>query len=134
MELDDVLNRLVEAVPEARPFAEDKYGLSAGEALPVEGTRVELYATLMDLLTVPVLLPELRKGTPDAELVERCFAFCGSIFDLAGEYTRGAVYFQVLEQLLESEEVVRKALPHMSGVIKDRTMVMLRGYAVPGFE
>ncbi|MGW7286112.1 hypothetical protein ACWGH4_11540 [Streptomyces sp. NPDC054847] len=59
--------------------------------------------------------------------------FCAQVHPLAGHYTSGAVYFQVLEQLLESEQVVYNALPHMSGLIKQKTLEMLGGYGVEGF-
>lgn len=71
----------------------------------------DLCGNLIDLLTRPVLLPALGDAEPDGDLLRRCFSFVEAIYAGAGEYRRGAVYFQVLECLLEEGPYLEKPCP-----------------------
>ncbi|MFE9997345.1 hypothetical protein [Streptomyces avermitilis] len=131
---DDILTLMVELIPETRHGVEEKYELPPGEALPVGGTGVDLYGNLIDLLTRPVLLPALEDAEPDGDLLRRCFGFVEAIYEGAGEYRRGAVYFQVLECLLEEGPYLERALPYLRGAVRERVSHMLKHYEVEGYE
>jgi hypothetical protein len=49
---------------------------------------------------------------------------------------RGAIHFQVLEPLMESESVLRNAFPFLGGAVRERTVRMLLEFGVdrPGQE
>ncbi|MEU1458237.1 hypothetical protein [Streptomyces avermitilis] len=70
----------------------------------------------------------------DGDLLRRCFGFVEAIYAGAGEYRRGAVYFQVLECLLGEGPYLEKALPYLRGVVRERVSRMLKHYAVEGYE
>ncbi|WP_371636489.1 hypothetical protein OG988_26100 [Streptomyces zaomyceticus] len=131
---DDFLTLLVERVPEARPFVEEKYELREGEAPPREDTGIELYADLIGLLTRPVLLPALGEEEPDGDLLRRCFDLVEDIYNIPGMYAQSAVYFQVLECLLESRRYLTAAIPFLKGNSRDGVSSMVEGYEVEGYE
>ncbi|MFF9221184.1 hypothetical protein [Streptomyces viridosporus] len=131
---DDVLAFLVERVPETRPLVAEKYGLRPGEAPPAAGTGPDLYENLLDLLTRPVLLPALEHAEPDSDLLRRCFGFVEDIYDGAGGHRRGAVYFQVLECLLDARPYLESAIPYLRGSVRERVSRMLEHYRVEGHE
>ncbi|MEV5309362.1 hypothetical protein [Streptomyces sp. NPDC052610] len=131
---DDVLTLLVERVPETRPLVEEKYGLRQDEAPPAVGTGPDLYENLLDLLTRPVLQPALSRAEPDSDLLWRCFGFVEDIYDDAREYRRGAVYFQILECLLEARPYLENAIPYLRGPVRERVSNMLEHYEVEGYE
>lgn len=95
---------------------------------------MDLCGNLIDLLTRPVLLPALGDAEPDGDLLRRCFGFVEASYAGAGEYRRGAVYFQALECLLEEGPYLEKALPYLRGAVRERVSRMLKHYAVEGYE
>lgn len=134
MDQDAILTMLVEKVPETRPLVEEKYGLGPGEAVPVTDTFMDLYGILLDVLTRGVLQPALLAPELDADLLRRCFEVVEEIWAIPSEHTRGAVYFQVLECLLDAEGYLENAVPFLRGDIRERVSKMCRTYAVKGFE
>ncbi|MGW4725904.1 hypothetical protein [Streptomyces sp. NPDC004291] len=131
---DDFLVLLVKRVPEARPFVEEKYGLREGEEPPREDTGADLYENLLDILTRSVLQPALDEECPDGDLLRRCFGLVEDIYNIPGEHAPGAVYFQVLECLLESPRYLTNAIPFLVGNSRDRVSAMLEQYEVEGYE
>ncbi|MEV6423494.1 hypothetical protein [Streptomyces sp. NPDC051662] len=131
---DDVLTLLVERVPETRHLVEEKYGLRHEEAPPTAGTGPHLYENLLDLLTRPILLPALEHPEPGSDLLRRCFGFVEDIYSGAGEHRRGAVYFQILECLLEAGPYLENAMPYLRGPVRERVSHMLKHYEVEGYE
>lgn len=134
IETDDFLTLLVERVPEARVFVEKKYELREGEAPPREGTGSDLYANLLNLLTRSVLQPALSEENPDGDLLQRCFDLVEDIYNIPGMHPQGAVYFQVLECLLESRQYLTTAIPFLKGNSRDSVSSMLERYEVEGYE
>ncbi|MGW1973735.1 hypothetical protein ACWCOY_36495 [Streptomyces tubercidicus] len=131
---DDVLTLLVERIPETRRLVEEKYELRQGEAPPTVDTGPDLYENLIDLLTRPVLLPALEHADPDSDLLRRCFAFVEDIYDEAGRVRRGAVYFQILECLLEARAYLENAIPYLRGSVREQVSRMLEHCKVEGYE
>ncbi|MFD0372297.1 hypothetical protein [Streptomyces sp. NPDC127114] len=131
---DEILARMVETVPETRPFFEEKYGLRPGEALPVSDTGADLYGNLLDGLVRTVLQPALATPERDEDLLRRCFGFVEEVYAIDTEHTRGAVYFQVLESLLDDREYLVNAIPLLRGTIRESVSKMLRTFEVVGYE
>ncbi|MFI1652921.1 hypothetical protein ACH4XT_39165 [Streptomyces avidinii] len=131
---DDILGRILETVPETRPFLEEKYELGPGEALPTSDSLLDVYAILLDGLVRPVLQPALAAPVRDEDLLRRCFGFVEEIYAIDSELTRGAVYFQVLESLLDAREYLVNAIPFLQGNLREPVSKMLRTYAVEGYE
>ncbi|MGW4163138.1 hypothetical protein [Streptomyces sp. NPDC004788] len=131
---DDFLTLLVERVPEARPLVEEKYGLRAGEAPPTTDSGLDLYENLLDLLTRELLQPALEKEELDSDLLRRCFDLVEDVYNIPGMHSSGAVYFTVLEGLLDSRRYLTAAIPFLSGNSRDRVSSMLEHYEVEGYE
>ncbi|MFD5592288.1 hypothetical protein [Streptomyces griseorubiginosus] len=131
---DDVLTLLVERVPETRRLVEEKYGLRQDEAPPTVDTGLDLYENLVDLLTRPVLQPALARAEPDGDLLQRCFGFVEDVYADTSEHRRGAVYFQVLECLLEAGPYLENSIPYLRGPVRERVSRMLKHYEVEGYE
>ncbi|TKA11946.1 hypothetical protein [Actinacidiphila oryziradicis] len=57
-------------------------------------------------------------------------------FKSPGDAPRGAIHFQVLETLMESESVLRNAFPFLGDAVRERTVRMLHEFGVdrPGQE
>ncbi|MEU9704204.1 hypothetical protein [Streptomyces sp. NPDC047981] len=131
---DDVLTLLVERVPETRRLVEEKYGLRQGEAPPTVDTGDHLYENLLNLLTRPVLQPALERAEPDSDLLQRCFGFVEDVYADTSEHRRGAVYFQVLECLLEARPYLVNAVPYLRGPVREAVSRMVKYYEVEGYE
>ncbi|MFI9296740.1 hypothetical protein [Streptomyces gardneri] len=131
---DDVLTLLVERIPETKYLVEEKYELGQDEAPPTVDTELDLWANLIGLLTRPVLLPALEHAEPDSDLLRRCFGFVEDIYAGAGESRRGAIYFQILECLLEARPYLENAIPYLRGPVRERVSHMLKHYEVEGYE
>jgi hypothetical protein len=127
---DEILVSLLRDVPESRPFVEEMYEIPPGGEVPVEDSSLDIYEILAECFVGPVLLPELRKSRPEAALLERCFGFVEKVIEIPGDVPRGAIYFQVLEPLMESESVLRNAFPFLGGAVRERTVRMLHEFGV----
>ncbi|MEV2197814.1 hypothetical protein AB0I02_43600 [Streptomyces phaeochromogenes] len=131
---EDVPARLLRTVPESAPFIADKYGLPAERAVLTEGAVLDLYEVLTECFTTPVLMPQLQSSAPDVELLQRCWDFVESIVDHSSTHVRGAVYFEVLEPLLNTHGLIESSWPYMKERTQRRTLLMLHSYgtSVPG--
>ncbi|MFF8265218.1 hypothetical protein [Streptomyces virginiae] len=134
MTTDGILARILETVPETRPFLEEKYDLGPGEALTTSDSLLDVYAILLDGLVRPVLQPALAAPERHEDLLRRCFGFVEEIYAIDTELTRGAVYFQVLESLLDAREYLVNAVPFLQGSIREPVSKMLSAYEVEGYE
>ncbi|MFG2867546.1 hypothetical protein [Streptomyces sp. NPDC048338] len=139
---DHFLGQLLDWVPETRAALEemyededaDGYGGAPIEALPASDTDLDLYGILLDGLVRPVLLPALAAPERDEDLLRRCFCFVEEVYEVDTEYTSGAVYFQVLESLLDAREYLDNAVPFLQGNLREPVSKMLRNYEVEGYE
>ena len=125
---------LLEIVPETAEFIAERYGVPAERAVRTEEAVLDLYPILLDCLWRSVIRPQLDAPAPDAELLGRCFAFVERVVDHPSEHVGGAVYFNVLESLLDAEGYVETAFPHMRKRTRESTIRMLDSYetVVPG--
>ncbi|WP_458248485.1 hypothetical protein [Streptomyces sp. MAI_2237] len=97
---------------------------------------MELYELLGECFTTPVLMPQLESEHPNAELLERCWDFVERIVDHSTDHVSGAVYFEVLEQLLNVDGLMEAARPSMKARTRARALMMLDTYDVrlPGIN
>jgi hypothetical protein len=86
---------------------------------------VRLYRLLAECFTTPVLMPELESDSPDGELLGRCWDFVETIVAHPSEHVSGAVYFEVLDQLLLDRGLVEAAWPYMKERTRASTLLML---------
>ncbi|MET7812452.1 hypothetical protein ABZT26_16575 [Streptomyces sp. NPDC005395] len=116
---------LLRMIPEsAGPIAE-MFHRPAEAAVLTEDAAVMLYELLAGCFTTPVLMPQLRSERPDTELLTRCWDFVERIVDHSTEHVGGAVYFEVLDQLLLDSGLVEAAWPYMKERTRARTLLML---------
>ncbi|MFI6441476.1 hypothetical protein [Streptomyces sp. NPDC050759] len=132
----DVPALLLHTVPESARFIAEKYGLPAEQAVLTEDAIVGLYRLLAECFTEPVLMSQLQSSAPDTELLQRCWGFVESIVDHSSEHVGGAVYFEVLEQLLNPGTLIEDSWPYMKERTRARTVRMLDSYGVylPGIN
>ncbi|MFJ3505657.1 hypothetical protein [Streptomyces sp. NPDC090135] len=131
---DHFLGHLLDRVPETRPFLEEMYEGRPIEALPTWDTDLDLYGILLDGLVRPVLQPALASSERDENLLKRCFGYVEEVYEADTDFTRGAVYFQVLESLLDAREYLDNAIPFLRGHLREPVSKMLRNYEVKGYE
>ncbi|MGV4891415.1 hypothetical protein ACSR0Z_33505 [Streptomyces viridosporus] len=127
---------LLHMVPESADFIAEKYQMPAEAAVLTEDAVLELYEVLAECFTTPVLMPQLESPAPDVELLTRCWEFVEQIMDHSSQHVSGAVYFEVLEQLLNADGLVEAAWPYMKDRARSRTVRMLNFYGVllPGIN
>ncbi|MEU3835321.1 hypothetical protein [Streptomyces microflavus] len=132
--VESVPSLLLRTVPESGKFIAEKYGMPAGQAVLAEDSWVDLYEVLTETLMEPLVLPQLRSSDPDGELLRRCFDFLEQVVDHSSEHVRGAVYFEVLEPLLNPGTLVEDSFPYMKERMRKGTLEMLDSYdiEVPG--
>jgi hypothetical protein len=116
--------------PESADSIEELFEQPAEAAVLTGEAWKQLYQLLTECFTVPVLMPELKSGSPDTELLGRCWDFVERIVAHPSALVSGAVYFEVLEQLLNADGLVEAAWPHMKGRTRTATLRMLDGYGV----
>lgn len=127
----EVPGLLLRMVPETAAHIAELYGMPAAEAVGSEAAEYDTYALLDEAFMRPVVQPELRKESPDAELLDRCFAFVDLLVRSSTHALTGPVYFQVLEALLEEEPFVEAAAPFMRQRTREETVRMLTGSGNP---
>ncbi|MFI8093991.1 hypothetical protein ACIF9R_37775 [Streptomyces sp. NPDC086080] len=127
---------LLHLVPESAEYIAEKYRMSAESAVLTRDAVVDLYEVLAECFTTPVLMPQLESPTPDPELLGRCWGFVERIVDHTSRHVSGAVYFEVLEQLLNADGLVEAAWPYMKERSRARTVKMLNFYGIllPGIN
>jgi hypothetical protein len=134
--VDDVPALLLRTVPETAPFIADKYDMPAERAVLTQDVVQDLYELLTECFWTPVLLPQLESSAPDGRLLARCWDFVEEVVAHSSEHVRGAVYFEVLEQLLNPGTLVEDSWPYMKERTRARTLRMLDHYEVflPGIN
>lgn len=125
---DDVCALLLRTVPETAPFIVDMYDVPAEQAVLTNDMMLDLYPVLLDCFTTPVHMPQLRSPDPDSELLARCWDFVEQVVSHSSMHVSGAVYFQVLEQLMDDLALVRNAWPHMQEQTRECTLAMLSDF------
>ncbi|MFI0165745.1 hypothetical protein [Streptomyces sp. NPDC017095] len=134
--VEEIPSLLLRMIPESAEAIAELYDRPAEAVVRAEDTWKRLYRLLAECFTTPVLMPELESGSPDAELLGRCWDFVERIVVHPSELVSGAVYFEVLEQLLNAEGLVEAAWPYMKDRTRTATLRMLDGYDVrlPGIN
>ncbi|MEV0692542.1 hypothetical protein [Streptomyces sp. NPDC050388] len=134
--VEEIPSLLLHTVPESAEFLAEKYRMPAEAAVLTQDAVLDLYAILADCLTTPVLVPQLESPHPDTGLLGRCWDFVERIVGHSSQYVSGAVYFEVLEQLLNADGLVEAAWPYMKDRTRARTVKMLNFYGVfvPGIN
>ncbi|WP_333774192.1 hypothetical protein [Streptomyces sp. IBSBF 3136] len=132
----DIPSLLLRMIPESADSIAETSGHPAEKAMVTEEAWVLLYRLLAECFTTPVLMPELESVRPDAQLLGRCWDFVETIVARSSEHVSGAVYFEVLEQLLNAEGLIEAAWPYMKDRTRARTVQMLDSYDVrlPGIN
>ncbi|MFD7101400.1 hypothetical protein [Streptomyces celluloflavus] len=121
---------LLRMVPETAEHIAELYEMPAEMAVTSEAAQYDTFALLQDAFMEPIVLPELRKASPDAELMGRCFKFVDLLVRSSTHALTGPVYFQVLEEFFEPVPL-EKAIPFMSKATRERTAEMLIGHENP---
>ncbi|MFG2224930.1 hypothetical protein [Streptomyces sp. NPDC048644] len=124
---------LLRMVPETAEHIAELYEMPADKAVTSEAAQYDTFALLQEAFMEPVVLPELARTSPDAELMGRCFEFADLLVRSSTHALTGPVYFQVLEALLEEEMFLQRAIPFMREKTREKTAKMLigNGNAVP---
>ncbi|MEU7098670.1 hypothetical protein AB0A66_10100 [Streptomyces longwoodensis] len=116
---------LLSMVPECADSIAEMFHQPAEMAVLTEEAAVMLYELLAGCLTTPVLMPQLRSDIPDTHLLTRCWDFVERIVDHPSQHVGGAVYFEVLDQLLLDSGLVKAAWPYMKQRTRASTLLML---------
>ncbi|MFJ3762118.1 hypothetical protein [Streptomyces sp. NPDC090080] len=127
---------LLSMVPECADFIAEMFHQPAETAVLTEDAAVMLYELLAGCFTTLVLMPQLRSDSPDTHLLTRCWDFVERIVDHPTQHVGGAVYFEVLDQLLIDGGLVEAAWPYMKERTRARTLLMLDDFDVrlPGVD
>ncbi|MEU7354853.1 hypothetical protein ABZ663_31530 [Streptomyces albidoflavus] len=128
--LEDTRALLLEMIPEAAEHMTELYGMPAEKAVRTEHPSVDTFDLLGDALAQPVIVPELRAQTPDADLLQRCFDYTELLLTSPSSLLREAAYFQILEALLDENVPYAKAFPYMQSRTRQRALRMLDGYGI----
>ncbi|MEU6663645.1 hypothetical protein [Streptomyces sp. NPDC046821] len=84
---------------------------------------------LLQAFSRPVLLPLLRAGAEaDEAAVRACFAYVEFLVSDPNACLESSVYFGILEQFLESREVLVRAWRHSLPVTREKLAAMLEHY------
>ncbi|MFF6823449.1 hypothetical protein [Streptomyces longwoodensis] len=116
---------LLSTVPECADSIAEMFHQPAETAVLTEEAAVMLYELLAGCFTTPVLMPQLRSDSPDTHLLTRCWDFVERIVDHPSQHVSGAVYFEVLDQLLLDRGLVEAAWPYMKERTRASTLLML---------
>ncbi|MFI7099662.1 hypothetical protein ACIBK8_09915 [Streptomyces sp. NPDC050161] len=121
---------LLRMVPETAEHIAELYEMPADKAVTSEAARYDTFALLQEAFMEPVVLPELTRTSPDAELMGRCFEFADLLVRSSTHALTGPVYFQVLEEFFDTD-LLEKAIPFMREATRKRTARMLTGHELP---
>ncbi|RVU18261.1 hypothetical protein EOT10_32300 [Streptomyces antnestii] len=127
---DRAIEEFLRVVPGARAVL-DELIASAPErhADWARGTADDLLEFLLAAFSRPVLLPLLREedGAGGAE-IRACFEYVESLAVSENPYVDSSVHFGILEQFLESEEILLRAYRHSLPVTRAKIVAMLEEY------
>ncbi len=121
MTREHVREVILEIVPEAAPFVrqlEEEYG------------EAPLYPLLRDGFADPVVFPALKSPAGHEELLTRCFTCVDLGLRSPDKSLNDAIWFQVLEPLLDSAELLDAPYPFMTDDTKDYVFDKLEGFGV----
>ncbi|WP_242536519.1 hypothetical protein [Streptomyces albidoflavus] len=121
---------LLEMIPEAAEHMAELYGMPAEGAVRTEHPSVDTFDLQGDALAQPVIVPELRAQTPDADLLGRCFDYTELLLTSPFLLLREAAYFQILEALLDENVPYAKAFPYIRSHTRQQALRMLDGYGI----
>ncbi|MEV3861500.1 hypothetical protein AB0J38_45250 [Streptomyces sp. NPDC050095] len=127
---EDVPALLLEMVPEAAEHIAGLYEMPAVEAVKTEHPDVDTFDLLGDALAQPIIIPQLRSETPNADLLQRCFDYTELLVKSPSSSLREGAYFQILEALLGEDVPYAKAFPYMRPYTRQQALKMLDHYAV----
>ncbi|MFF5030326.1 hypothetical protein ACFY2J_39865 [Streptomyces collinus] len=127
---EEIPSLLLSMVPECADSITEMFHQPAETAVLTEDAAVMLYELLAGCFTTPVLMPQLRSDSPDTHLLTRCWDFVERIVDHTTQHVGGAVYFEVLDQLLIESGLVAAAWPYMKERTRARTLLMLDDFDV----
>ncbi|WP_046502615.1 hypothetical protein [Streptomyces odonnellii] len=133
---EEVPALLLRMIPESTGFIAEKYDEPAEAAVLTRDALLDLYEVLTECFATPVLMPQLESVSPDADVLERCWDFVERIVSHSSGHVGGAVYFEVLEQLLNADGLLEAAWPYMKDRTRARTLMMLDFFdvRVPGIN
>ncbi|MFI0909377.1 DUF7674 family protein [Streptomyces abikoensis] len=121
---------LVDFVPEAASLIEEEADMPIREAVRDDDFAIGYFNLLGNVLSYPLLMPQLRSGDPDRDLVARCFAFVEKLMESPEDGIRSAAHFQFLEPLLDAGGLLETALPFMGERTRGEAAKMVQFYAV----
>ncbi len=121
---------LADFVPEVAGLIEEEADMPLHEAVRDEDFALGYFNLLGNVLSYPLLMPQLRAEDPDRDLVARCFAFVEKLMESPEEGIRSAAHFQCLEPLLDAKGLLETALPFMGERTRSDAAKMVQFYAV----
>ncbi|WP_432067566.1 hypothetical protein [Streptomyces sp. C10-9-1] len=131
---EDAPALLLDMIPEAAECIAELYEIPAAEAVRTHHLSVDMFDVLTAVLVEPILIPQLRSNSPDAELLQRCFDYTERLLTSQNSALSEPIYFQVIEALLGEDVPFQKAFPYIRKATWERTVLMLKNYevSVPG--
>jgi hypothetical protein len=104
---------LLRMVPESRGPIETAVGVSAEQAVVGDMDWFDLYDFLSGVFFRGVVRPALLEEERKSDLLGRIFDFVEMLLRSSNESVSGAAYFQVVEPLFGSEDLLVAAMPLM---------------------
>ncbi|WP_210570581.1 hypothetical protein [Streptomyces sp. GESEQ-4] len=104
---------LLRMVPESRAGIETISGLPAEQAVSADLDWFDLYDFLRDVVFRGVVRPALQAPVKDTELLARCAEITETLLLDPVPSVSSAAYFQLVEPLFGSEELLGAAVPLM---------------------
>ncbi|MBB5118951.1 hypothetical protein AF335_07345 [Streptomyces eurocidicus] len=121
---------LVDFAPEAASLIEEEADMPLHEAVRDDDFALGYFNLIGNVLSSPLLMPQLRAEDPDRDLVARCLAFVEKLMESPEDGVRSAAHFQCLEPLLDADGLLKTALPFMRERTREEAAKMVRFYAV----
>ncbi len=121
---------LVDFVPETVSLIEEEADMPIHEAVHDDDFAIDYFNLLGNVLSYPLLMPQLRSEDPDRDLVARCFAFAEKLMESPEDGIRSVAYWQFVEPLFDADILLETALPFMGERTREKTAEMVRVYAV----
>ncbi|MFJ2649242.1 hypothetical protein ACIO1C_21230 [Streptomyces sp. NPDC087420] len=95
-----------------------------------ENGRAELFPLLREGFAEPLVLPALKSPAGREELLTRCFSCVDLGLRSPDTSLNDAIWFQVLEPLLDSAELLDAPYPFMTDDTRDYVFEKLEGFGV----
>lgn len=130
--LDRVVEEFLRVVPNARTVLDDlaashpeRYGAWQ------EGKVDDMLEFFLQAFTRPILLPLLREDSPspkDEAAIRACFEYVEGLALNDDSYLESSLYFGIVEQFLEGEEMLRRAYRHSLPVTRAEIVSLIEEY------